>query len=95
MNQATPRLPFRNLGPSEWTNLAMAALATLGVGFAAWTVAQVGLLNVIGIDYRGFYAAGQIAVTDGFAAVYDLSLQEAGAASPEPGLLPRGRVPPS
>ena len=77
MNQATPRPPFRNLAPSQWTNLAMAALATARRGLRGGTVAQVGVLNVIGVDYRGFYAAGQIAVTDGFAAVYDLARQEA------------------
>lgn len=66
---------FRRRDGREWLNLALAALASLYILYAAWAFVTRGLFEYIGIDYRAILASAQIAFNHGFSHVYDLSLQ--------------------
>lgn len=71
------RFPLSRLDPAARWKLALAVLAGLYVGFTTYSVAAGGVLrDGVGCDYRSFYASASIARDHGFAAVYDLGLQE-------------------
>jgi len=70
------RRPFRHLRPEGWLRLVFLALAVLYSILTIWTALHIGLFTVLGGDFRAFFAAAHIAVTSGFAQVYNLAVQK-------------------
>ncbi len=60
-----------------WRNIALVALSALYLAFVVAYVQGSGLFDYIGADFRVFRASAEIAVTRGFAQVYDISPQGA------------------
>ncbi len=86
------RRPFHGLGPEEWRNLGLAALATF---YAIWVGMEIVRNNlflwVLGADYLAFWSAGYVANRYGYAAIYDLNrmaeVQAWAVASSNPSLI--------
>jgi hypothetical protein len=70
------RLPFQSLSSRQWVNLGLAAVATLCVIYTALTIYGHGVFDYVGVDFRSFFASGQIANSYGLAQVYNLDLQD-------------------
>lgn len=68
-----PGLPFRNLTPGEWRNLALAAILAFYAIYAGMGLYWKGLFVSIGPDYLAVWSAGYLANTGGYASVYDIS----------------------
>ncbi len=66
---------FWNLSLDEWLRLGTLASGVFYVLLTIWTVRHLPLLTVVGVDFRAFFASAQIAMTSGFAQVYDLTVQ--------------------
>lgn len=71
------RTLFGGISRQGWWNLSFLAAAVVLAVYAALSISARGLFEYWGIDYRTFRASAQIAQTHGYAAVYDLTLQEA------------------
>ncbi len=69
------RLPFRRLSGEQWLNLARAGLALLYLVLIGSTLYINGPIG-LGSDYYAFRATAEIVRARGFAAVYDLTVQE-------------------
>lgn len=69
-------IPFRNLGVRERENLGMLAIAIFYLTYLLWALATSGLLAGVGGDYLGFWSAGVVANTYGYAQVYDLKVMK-------------------
>ncbi len=74
MGGQNPRPLFRDLGPQERRNLALAALICINVVFIGLNLAWQGFFNPFGIDYVAFWSAGYLANVSGYRYVYDLDL---------------------
>lgn len=68
------RLPFQNLGPREWRNLAVAALFAFYAVYLGMGLYRNGPFVSVGSDYLAFWGAGYIANTRGYADAYDLNV---------------------
>ena len=67
-------LPFQNVTPRGWQNLAMAAVLTLNILQIGYAFLNGRVCQSYGVDYCAFYSAGKIINDHGFAEVYNLDL---------------------
>jgi hypothetical protein len=71
------RIPFQGLSRHGWVNLAIAGLLVFYSAQVALDISWNNFCGHLGIDYCAFWSAGEVANTDGYAAVYDLRKLEA------------------
>lgn len=60
----------------RFSNRLLAALIGFYGAFTLWSALRFGLFVEMGADFRAFFAAASLTASAGYAAVYDLSLQE-------------------
>ncbi|MBN1484734.1 MAG: DUF2029 domain-containing protein [Chloroflexia bacterium] len=60
----------------RWLNLALLALLVFYLLYTLGSLWAQGLFSYVAIDYRAFWASAEIVLERGFAAAYDLDLQE-------------------
>jgi len=70
--QPTRHWPFSGLEYLGWIRLARAVTAALWILYLSATLGTRGLFEYVGIDFRAFRAAAEVARRDGFARAYDL-----------------------
>ena len=68
---------FQRLDSELWWNVAFTILAMVSLLFAVNSVSMRGVFDYVGVDYRAFRCSAEIALSSGFAQVYNLDLQEA------------------
>ncbi len=64
-------------GKQYWQNLGLAAVLGFYLALVASSFSQTRFFEYWGGDYRAFWSAGRIALTEGFDKVYDLARMEA------------------
>lgn len=67
--------PFRHFHPDQRIRLVLVGLGSFYVTFVTWLVFTGGFLTLFGWDFPSFFASARIAVTEGWARVYDLAVQ--------------------
>ena len=72
----TLKVPFRDMTPEAWQNLALLAVAVFYVAQVGLDLIWHNLCGHLAIDYCSFWSAGHIASASGYAKVYDLNLME-------------------
>ena len=68
------RVPFRNMSPTQWENLALAALLIFYLIQTGFDLFWRNTCGHLAIDYCAFWSAGRVANLSGFADVYNLDL---------------------
>ncbi len=65
-------LPFQNMTPEAWQNLALAGLLLFYLIYTILEVILHTMCGQIGVDYCDYWSAGRVANLYGYARVYDL-----------------------
>jgi hypothetical protein len=68
------RVPFRNMSPSQWENLALAALFLFYLIQIGFDLFWHNVCGHLALDYCAFWSAGRVADMSGYANVYNLNL---------------------
>jgi hypothetical protein len=79
-------MPFRNMTPEAWQNLALLAIAIFYIAQFGLDVLWHNMCGHLASDYCAFWSAGHIANVYGYARVYDINLlgQIEASISPRP-----------
>lgn len=67
-------IPFRNISPEGWRNLAIAAAISFYVILSGYTIVKLDLCQNFGGDYCAYWSAGKIASEYGYAEIYDIDI---------------------
>jgi hypothetical protein len=67
-------LPFQNIPPQGWYNLALAAVIAILITFSAYVLINDLTCQSFGLDFCAYWSAGRIINEWGFAGVYDPDL---------------------
>ncbi len=70
------RMPFRDMTPEAWQNLALAALAIFYIAQLLLDVVWHNLCGHLGVDFCAFWSGGHIANTSNYANMYALGMLE-------------------
>lgn len=68
------KIPFQNMSPTAWINLALVALFTFYALQIALDIVWGNICGHLGTDYCAFWSAGWIANTRGYIDVYNLQI---------------------
>ena len=68
------KLPFRNMAPQAWQNLAVAGLLFFYLIYTLLEVILHTMCGQIGVDYCDYWSAGRVANLHGYAEIYNVQI---------------------
>jgi len=68
------RLPFQDMKPDAWVNLAIAAVLAFYLIQIIFIISDFEVCGNVGLDYCAYYSAGKVINQRGFSSIYDLDI---------------------